>query len=170
MKLITTELFEKISLEASASPRQRKNYNFHTLEEPVQRFLNVLQPSTYVTPHKHAGLDAFEFYCVLQGSVGLIIFDAQGDISDSYVVSANGPTRGIEMPGEVFHTLVCLEENTVILEIKEGPYDPQGMKYPLAGFPEEIQFLQSGANSEIGKKVLALISHWKKTATSKGRK
>jgi cupin fold WbuC family metalloprotein len=161
MKLLTTELLQKLCSEATASPRKRKNYNFHKLEEPVQRFLNAMQPGTYVIPHKHAGLESFEFYTIVQGSVGVIVFGENGEIKSTHKLSAKGPQLGIEISGEVFHTVVCLEPDTVALEVKEGPYNPKAMKFFLPGFPDELEYLQAEKNSEIEKKVGELLNHWK---------
>lgn len=162
MKFLSTELFEKLGAESKASPRLRKNYNLHQLEDSVQRFLNVIQPGSYVTPHKHQGLDAFECYCLLNGSVGLIIFKDNGEIESTHKLSATGDFRGVEIPGNTYHTIVCLEPNTVLFEVKEGPYDPHGMKYVLPGFPNELTYLQEGPQSEAGRKVTEVVSHWQK--------
>ena len=50
---ITESLFAEVAEGAAASPRQRKNHNLHQESDLVQRFLNVLQPGTYVRPHRH---------------------------------------------------------------------------------------------------------------------
>lgn len=161
MKLLTTELFDKLASEATLSPRKRKNFNFHKQDETVQRFLNVMQPDTYVTPHKHQGADNFEFYCLLQGAIGVLVFNELGEVVDKVKLSATGKTRGFELAGDTYHTVVCLERDTVVLEAKEGPYDPHAMKFPLPGFPDELAFLQAGAQSDEGKKVREVIEHWK---------
>ena len=49
---ITESLFAQVAQHAAASPRRRKNHNLHQESDLVQRFLNVLQPGTYVRPHR----------------------------------------------------------------------------------------------------------------------
>lgn len=143
-KLLSPGLFADVCREAKASPRKRRNHNLHAHEEPVQRLLNALQPGTYIPPHKHEGAERFELFVVLQGEVGCLLFDEAGDVTRSVLLGAKGDALGIEIPGETYHTLVCLAPDTVILEIKEGPYAPQTAKVALPGFPDELEVLQGG--------------------------
>lgn len=140
IKRLTQELLNNLTEQARHSPRQRQNYNFHEPSEKVQRFLNVLQPGTYVRPHQHQRppqVNGFEFFLVLQGEVGIIIFDENAQILHTEQISANGTTYGIELPEGTYHTLVVLAPDTVILELKEGPYNPYSDKEFLEKFPVE---------------------------------
>lgn len=140
IKCLTQELIETVAQEARSSPRLRQNYNFHNLAEKVQRFINVLQPGTYVRPHRHRRLpsvNGFEFFLVLQGCLGILLLDESGQVVHRERVSENGSTRGVELAEGIYHTLVALEADTVILELKEGPYDPQSDKEFLPVFPLE---------------------------------
>jgi cupin fold WbuC family metalloprotein len=126
--------------KALNSPRLRQNYDFHEWSERVQRFINALQPGTYVRPHRHLGapeVNGFEFFLVLQGSLGMLILDEQGQVIHTERIEAHGPTHGVELAEGNFHTLVALEPNTVILELKEGPYAPMNDKEFMQSFPEE---------------------------------
>lgn len=137
---IDQTLFNALAGEASQRPRQRCNHNFHKEAEPVQRFLNVLQPGTYVRPHRHlrdqegAG---FECFFVLQGVIGLLIFSPEGEILQTETLSASGPVRGVEVAEGQFHTLAALERDSVIFELKQGPYVPCQDKDFLRNFPQE---------------------------------
>ncbi len=140
LTLITQDLFDQVAAQSRQTPRRRKNYNFHTLDEKVQRFLNVMQPGTYVRPHCHRrppGVNGFEFFLVLQGCLGFIVFDPKGEIHQSLEISAQGPQYGLELAAETYHTLVVLAPDTIILELKEGPYHPQTDKDFLEQFPPE---------------------------------
>lgn len=140
IKRLTEELLNTIVEQARHSPRQRQNYDFHEPAEKVQRFLNVLQPGTYVRPHRHqrpSQVNGFEFFLVIQGEIGIIIFDESAQILQTERISANGATRAIELPEGVYHTLVVLVPDTVMLELKEGPYNPTTDKEFLDGFPAE---------------------------------
>ncbi|MCA2960299.1 MAG: WbuC family cupin fold metalloprotein [Silvanigrellales bacterium] len=160
-KLLSPKLFAEVCREAQASPRKRRNHNFHRHEEAVQRLLNALQPGTYIPPHKHEGSDKFEMFVVLQGEVGCFLFDETGGITKSARLGTNGEAMGIEIPGETYHTLVCLAPDTVILEIKEGPYTPQTAKVALPGFPDELDVLQGG---EAAKKAHEHLLFWEELA------
>lgn len=52
-------------------------------------------------------------------------------------LAAGGPVHGIDLAEDQLHTLVALEPDTVMLEIKEGPYQPASDKDFLATFPGE---------------------------------
>ena len=146
LERLDQELFELIAKKAIRNPRRRQNHNFHQPEDVVQRFLNVLQPGTYVRPHRHqrdqpgAG---FECFLVLQGSVGLLLFDASGEMIQHERLSASGPLHGIEVAENQPHSLVALEPDSVIFELKQGPYVPSGDKdfldrYPVEGSTEAV--------------------------------
>jgi cupin fold WbuC family metalloprotein len=74
---------------------------------------------------------------VIQGELGIVIMNENGQILRSLRVSAAGPTRAVELPEGTIHTLVALAPDTVILEFKEGPYEVAADKDFLAGFPAE---------------------------------
>ena len=159
-KRVDDALLAAVAREARVSPRLRRNHNFHSHEEPVQRLLNALQPGTYVRPHRHRGEGSFEFFCVLQGAVGCLTFDDTGVVLEACRLDARGGAhpRGIEISGDIWHALVCLAPDTVILEIKEGPYDATNGKEWLAGYPDEFAALQ-GATA-VRAQVDATIAQW----------
>lgn len=140
LRRLDTALFSGVAEQAGQSPRLRQNHNLHAETDPVQRFLNALQPGTYVRPHRHrrdrpgAG---FECFVVLQGAVGLLLLDDQGEVIHQERLAAGGPVHGIELAENQIHTLVALEADTVMLELKEGPYRPATDKDFVAGFPTE---------------------------------
>ncbi len=125
MKLITERLLDEVSSEAQESSRLRMNYNFHdTLDAPVQRMLNALEPGTYLPPHRHANPDREEMYLVLRGKLLTIFFDDEGKVTDKVELSPAEGRYGIEIPAGVWHSIVVLEKGTVIYEAKQGPYIP----------------------------------------------
>ncbi|MBD2091448.1 WbuC family cupin fold metalloprotein [Microcoleus sp. FACHB-1515] len=145
---------DSIADQARSNSRQRQNYNFHEHSERVQRFLNVLQPGTYVRPHRHQrvpDVNGFEFFLVIQGAIGLIVMNGEGEPIDTERLSAEGATRAVELAEGTYHTLVALQPNTVMLEIKEGPYEVQTDKdflpmFPLEGTPEAAAIEQQWRN------------------------
>ena len=74
---------------------------------------------------------------MLQGTIGLLLFNSEGDIQQQLHLSAKGPTHGIEIPEDQFHTLVALEADSVIFELKQWPYQPTQDKNFLNGFHKE---------------------------------
>ena len=140
LQRLDQDLFDRIAASARQRPRRRMNHNLHQAEDLVQRFINVLQPGTYVRPHRHAREvegSGFECFVVLQGAVGLLLMNQEGEIIQKERLDATGPLRGIELAENQVHTLVALEEDTVIFELKQGPYQPASDKDFLPGFPLE---------------------------------
>jgi len=114
---------DRISLQANASPRKRQNFNFHTAESDLShRLLNALAPHTYIPPHRHLDPNKDESMVMLRGKMGAVFFDAEGNITQTAVLSAGGPVPAINIPHGVFHSLVALEPGTVFFEAKAGPY------------------------------------------------
>ena len=74
---------------------------------------------------------------MLQATIGLLQFNSEGEIHQQLHLSAKGPTRGIEIAEDQFHTPVALEADSVIFELKQGPYHPAQDKDFLNGFPQE---------------------------------
>ena len=74
---------------------------------------------------------------MLQGTIGLLLFNSEGEMQQQLHLSAKGPTHGIEVAEDQFHTLVALEADSVIFELKQGPYQPTKDKDFLSGFPQE---------------------------------
>ena len=147
LQRIDQTLFDSVARKALQRPRKRLNHNLHQSSDLVQRFLNVLQPGTYVRPHRHVRETqgaGFECFLVLQGSIGLLLFNAQGELIQRERLDAEGPLRGIELAENQFHSLVALEANTVMFELKQGPYQPTADKnfldmYPVEGTAQAVQ-------------------------------
>ena len=147
LQRIDQALFDAVAREALQRPRKRLNHNLHQSSDLVQRFLNVLQPGTYVRPHRHVRETrgaGFECFLVLQGSVGLLLFNEQGELLERERLDAGGPLRGIELADNQFHSLVALQANTVMFELKQGPYQPSADKnfldmYPAEGTAQAVQ-------------------------------
>lgn len=123
MNLITEELLDTVTLQAKENPRLRMNYNFHaTMDAPIHRLLNALEPGTYLPPHRH--VDKEETYLVLRGSLMAFFYDEAGNITERACLNPLEGKYGLEIPPCTWHSIVVLESGTVIFEIKKGPYQP----------------------------------------------
>ena len=135
---IDITLLEQLSQKAKNAPRKRMNHNFHqTSEDLLNRMLNAMEPATYVRPHKHENPDKREAFVILKGSFLIISFDEQGHITDHVLLSRESGVYGLEIPPRTYHTLICLEEGSVLYELKDGPYIPQTDKIFAPWAPEE---------------------------------
>ncbi len=123
---INQELIDQKAADARRSERQREIHVLHTGDEDtLHRMLNALQPSTYVTPHRHWATPKAEAVVVLQGSLGFVRFDDHGNYQETdfvYIDPSMG-TYGVDYRAGVWHTFIALEPDTVVFEVKPGPYD-----------------------------------------------
>ncbi len=123
--LIDTTLLDELRREALASPRRRKNRNFHPGDDfPAHRLLNAVEPGSYIRPHRHLAADKDETIVVLRGRRGLVIFDDDGSVARTAELKAGGPAMGVDIPHGTWHTVLALEPGSVFLEAKAGPYRP----------------------------------------------
>lgn len=155
-QMIDRQLFKQLLDEARNSPRKRAHRNLHQhYEEPVQRVCIGLVSGTYVPPHAHPQAHQWELILSLQGRVGLVIFDASGCITRRHVLSEKGPASGIQLLPDTWHTLYPIDPESIILEIKQGPYDPaKAARFaawaPTEGAPEASRFLEWVSRAETG--------------------
>lgn len=128
--LIDDKMLDNITHAAKASPRRRKNLNFHPSDDfPSHRLLNAIEPDSYIAPHRHLDPLKDETMLLLRGRMGLVIFDDSGKIRQTVCLEAGGKQQGVDIPHGCWHSVLGLESGTVFLEAKAGPY--------LALTPEE---------------------------------
>ena len=125
MILINEEKLNEVTEAAKASPRLRMNYNYHeSLDAPVQRMLNALEPGTDLPIHRHMHTD--ETYVLLRGKIVVTFHDDQKRETERVLLDPSQGSYGVNIPKGKWHTLKVLESGSVILEVKEGPYAPLG--------------------------------------------
>lgn len=122
MQIINKLLLDSVIQQAKESPRLRMNYNLHTdLNDKCQRLLNALEPGTIMPIHHHK---VAEVYILLQGSLRIMSYDDAGKEIESVILDPHKGNYGIQIPPHTWHSLEVLESETVIFEVKEGPYIP----------------------------------------------
>ena len=139
-------LFARVAAEARLSPRRRMNYNFHrSTDDAVNRLLNAMHRGSYLPVHRHLSPSRSESCVVLRGSVGVTIYDDAGGVVTRRMVSADGPCCGFDIEAGVWHGLVVLEDDTVLFEVKRGPYAPITADNLAPWTPDADYGRQSGA-------------------------
>ena len=112
-----------MTAQAQASPRLRMNLDLrNSAEDSSQRMLNAIEPGSMVPIHRHQRTS--ETVVVLRGRVVEEYYSSEGTIEASYELAAGGPVCAINIPAGQWHTLRALESGTVILEMKDGAYEP----------------------------------------------
>lgn len=118
------------------SARLRAHHNLHpTLADPIQRVVMAVQPGSYVRPHRHRD-GIWELFALLRGRVALLMFDHAGRVIDRTELAPGG-TSGAQFPPRVWHALAALEPDTVLMEVKPGPYVAETDKEFAAWAPAE---------------------------------
>jgi len=126
---INIDFFAPLIEKAKVSERKRTNHNFHKeFSDTLQRMLNVMNINTYVQPHKHENPDKREAFIILKGRGMVIEFDDTGKITDYISLDPLKGNHGCEIAARTWHTIICLEDNTIFYEVKDGPYNPKDDK------------------------------------------
>ena len=121
--LIDNDLLDAVAAAAQASPRRRKNRNFHPAEDfPCHRLLNGIEPGSYVAPHRHLDENKDETMLVLRGRVALVTFDDAGQPVQRAVLAAGSKCVGVDIGHGTWHTVFALAPGSIFLEAKAGPY------------------------------------------------
>ncbi|MBQ1253887.1 MAG: WbuC family cupin fold metalloprotein [Alistipes sp.] len=125
IEFIDRELMDDVARQARLSPRQRMNYNFHrSVDEAVNRLLNVMHRGSYLPVHRHLNPDRSESIVVVRGRVGVTIYDDAGAEVECRMVGEGCDCVGFDIEAGVWHGLVVLRDDTVLFEVKQGPYAP----------------------------------------------
>lgn len=125
MKIITRDLLRQVSEEAVASPRLRKNHNFHPSNDSrCHRLLNAIEPGSYIRPHRHLDPEKDEAFILMSGRLGIATFSDDGTVTGTAILSHESGVLAADIPAGIFHTALSLEPGTVFYEAKAGPYLP----------------------------------------------
>jgi cupin fold WbuC family metalloprotein len=113
-------------------------------EAVLQRMLNALQPGSYVRPHRHAAPRA-ESLILLRGVLRFVAFDDDGEVRRAVDLAPDADCA-VDFEPEVYHTMFALAEDSVVFEVKTGPYDPETDKTwaswaPAEGAPDADSYL-----------------------------
>ena len=121
---ITQALLDKLTEEAKASPRLRMNLDLrNSADDQSQRMLNAIEPGSPLPIHRHR--PASETVVCLRGRLVWEFYDELERIcTETIELSPNGQAVALNIPAGQWHTVRALESGSVILEMKEGAYEP----------------------------------------------
>jgi len=126
---LNTAMMKRVVEGSRNSPRKRIIFPLHkTADSSLHRMLNGLQPYSYIQPHRHLYPPKAESVIVLQGSILSFVFDVTGDITEVQTLTAGGINFGVDSEPGVFHTFLALQKDTVLFEVKPGPYEQNSDK------------------------------------------
>ena len=121
---ITQAILDDLTAKAKESPRLRMNLDLrNSAEDQSQRMLNAIEPESVVPIHRHQ--KSSETVVCLGGRVVEEYYDELERIcTEAIELSPNGPVVALNIPAGQWHTLRSLESGSVILEVKDGKFEP----------------------------------------------
>ncbi len=122
---ITQGLLDELTAQAKASPRLRMNYDLrNSSADGSQRMLNAIDPGSPLPIHRH--MKSSETVVVLRGHLREIFYDDAGKVTEVIDLAPGSECVALQIPLGQWHTVEVLESGTVILECKDGAYEPIG--------------------------------------------
>ncbi|MEA9598540.1 WbuC family cupin fold metalloprotein [Polynucleobacter sp. AP-Sanab-80-C2] len=149
MKLFSSNYLSDLLNTARQSKRLRAHANLHqSHQDPCQRLFNALNSGSYIRPHRHSLDPKDECLMAIKGLFSLIIFSNCGVINSITIFGSEKYSEekviasGVEVPAGVWHTVISLTHESILFEVKSGPFDPSLAKELAPWAPEE-----GGANA-----------------------
>ena len=121
---ITQGLLDSLTEQAKTCSRQRMNLDLRDSDmDSSQRMLNAIEPGSALPIHRHQNTS--ETVVCLRGRLVEEFYDDLERIcTETIELSPNGPIVALNIPAGQWHTVRALESGTVILEMKNGAYEP----------------------------------------------
>ena len=128
--IIDEHALNALTAQAKASPRLRMNLDLrNSPEDQSQRMLNAIEPGTVLPIHRHRTTS--ETVVCLRGHFEEYFYDEEGRLTDTIDMVPGGTL--INIPAGQWHSLKSLESGTVLLECKDGAWEPLGEEDVLQG-------------------------------------
>ena len=121
---ITQTILDELTAKAKESPRLRMNLDLRdSAEDSSQRMLNAIEPGSPLPIHRHQKTSE-TVVCLRGRLVEEFYDDLERTCTERIELSPNGPVVALNIPAGQWHTVHALESGTVILEMKNGKYEP----------------------------------------------
>lgn len=122
---ITQALLDDLTAQAKASPRLRMNMDLrNSPNDQSQRMLNAIEPGSPLPVHRHR--HSSETVVCLRGRLREIFYNDAGEVTESFDLAPGSDCVALNIPIGQWHTVEVLESGTVIMEVKDGKYEPTG--------------------------------------------
>ena len=120
---ITQALMDELTAQAKASPRLRMNRDLrNSAADQSQRMLNALEPGTPLPIHRH--MKSSETVVCLRGHLREIYYNDNREVTEVIDLAPGSACVALNIPHGQWHSVEVLESGTVILECKDGAYEP----------------------------------------------
>jgi cupin fold WbuC family metalloprotein len=123
--IIDKAILDDLTTQAKASPRLRMNLDLrNSPEDGSQRMLNAIEPGSPLPIHRHT--KSSETVVCLRGHLREVFYNAAGEVTEVIDLQPCSDCVALNIPIGQWHTVEVLESGTVILECKDGAYEPLG--------------------------------------------
>ena len=118
-----TALLDSLTEQAKSNPRLRQSFDLrNSPDDESQRMLNAIEPGSPLPIHRHNSTT--ETVVCLRGHLREIFYDDNGKVTETIDLAPASDCVALNIPAGQWHTVEALESGTVILEMKDGPYEP----------------------------------------------
>jgi len=124
--IINNIVLNNLSDQAKANPRLRQSLDLRNSDaDKSQRMLNAIEPGAPMPIHRHKYTS--ETVVCLRGRFVEEFYDELERIcTDRIELTPGGPNFLVNIPAGQWHTVRALESGSVLLECKDGKYEPLG--------------------------------------------
>lgn len=123
LMIIDKYTLDSLTAQAKASPRLRMNLDLQNAStDKSQRMLNAIEPGTVMPIHRHR--TSSETVVCIRGHFEEYFYGESGALVEVVDMVPGGVV--LNVPIGQWHSLKSLESGTVLLECKDGAYEPLG--------------------------------------------
>lgn len=144
MKIFTTDFLDCLIKDAEKSQRLRAHSNIHeSYQDSVQKIFIALKADSYIRPHRHTLDPKEECLIAIRGLMSLVLFTDQGEVMSITIFGGekyaeNMPIgSGVQISANTWHTVIPLSENSILFEVKDGPFNANIAKEFASWSPAE---------------------------------
>lgn len=142
MKIYDVDYLEELTVLSKSNQRMRQHRNLHqSYDDPCQCLFNAIEPYSYIQPHRHGSNPSDERLFAVRGLMALLIFNEIGRVVDivKFGTEKYGDdiAVGVSISSHIWHTVVALENGSILCEVKAGPFDPNQPKDLATWAPSE---------------------------------
>lgn len=121
---ITQGLLDSLTEQAKNNERLRMNKDLRDSDSDLsQRMLNAIEPGSPLPIHRHRHTSE-TVVCLRGRLVEEFYGELERTCTEAIELSPNGPVVALNIPAGQWHTARALESGTVVIEMKNGKYEP----------------------------------------------
>lgn len=122
---ITKIILDDLTAQAKASPRLRMNMDLrNSSDDQSQRMLNAIEPGSPLPIHRH--MKSSETVVCLRGHLQEVLYNDAGEETEIIDLAPGLDCVALNIPVGQWHTVRAVESGSVLLECKDGAYEPLG--------------------------------------------